>query len=71
MCETEVSVVKDVALSSFSRFDYHGALCFFQEPNADGDSQTCMQVNAYINRPLGMLLIFGVSAHILVLGHSS
>ena len=67
----KVSVVKDVALSSFSRFDYHGALSFFQEPNADGDAQTCMQVNAYINRPLGKLLMLGVSAHILVLGHLS
>ena len=44
---------------------------FFQEPNADGDAQTCMQVNAYINRPLGKLLMLGVSAHILVLGHLS
>jgi len=25
---------------------------WMQEPNADGDSQTCMQVNAYINRSL-------------------
>jgi hypothetical protein len=44
---------------------------FFQEPNADGDAQTCMQVNAYINRPLGKLLMLVVSAHILVLGHLS
>ncbi|CAD6332589.1 unnamed protein product [Miscanthus lutarioriparius] len=25
---------------------------WMQEPNADGDAQTCTQVNAYINRPL-------------------
>lgn len=28
----------------------------FQEPNADRDSQISIQVNAYINRPLGMPL---------------
>jgi 26S proteasome regulatory subunit N13 len=36
------------------KFKHDGRKFFFwmQEPNADGDSQICIQVNAYINRPL-------------------
>ncbi|XP_066366591.1 26S proteasome regulatory subunit RPN13-like isoform X1 [Miscanthus floridulus] len=36
------------------KFKHDSRKFFFwmQEPNADGDAQTCTQVNAYINRPL-------------------
>jgi len=36
------------------KFKHDSRKFFFwmQEPNANGDAQTCMQVNAYINRPL-------------------
>ncbi|KAL6841551.1 hypothetical protein ACP4OV_028694 [Aristida adscensionis] len=34
------------------RHDSRKFFFWMQEPNADGDSQICIQVNAYINRPL-------------------
>jgi len=39
------------------KFKHDNRKFFFwmQEPNADGDSQICIQVNAYLNRPLGTL----------------